>query len=124
MSTVAHQVHDNFKSFVGSDIASISEAISLFVKSSGVAAKSIGIVHVNSANQLLFSLGYRDDEPGYPVALQSAPLGHIDTVHAGGLDSLDSALAAAADGIEGIICHELVVTSSGDFTAVFLTHTA
>jgi hypothetical protein len=123
MGTIAHQVHDNFKSFVGSDIGAISKAVSSFVQSSGVAAKSIGIVHVNSAGKLLFSLGYRDDEPGYPVALKSASLGHIDTVHAGGLDALDKALAAAADGIAGIICHELVVTSSGDFIAVFLTHT-
>jgi hypothetical protein len=124
MSTIAHQVHDNFKSFVGSDIAAISDAIASFVASSGAAAKSIGIVHVSSAGELLFSLGYRDDEPGYPVALKSVDLGHIDTVHAGGLDALDAALTAAAGGIDGIICHELVVNDSGDFTAVFLTHTA
>ena len=124
MSTVAHQVHDNFKSFVGSDINSISEAISSFVASEGVAAKSIGIVHVSSDDTLLFSLGYRDDEPGYAVALKSVALGHIDTVHAGGLDALDEALANAASEIDGIICHELVVDGSGDFTAVFLTHTA
>jgi len=123
MSTVAHQVHDNFKSFVGSDIGSISGAISSFVASSGAAAKSIGIVHVNSAGELLFSLGYRDDEPGYPVALKSANLGHIDTVHASGLDALDAALDTAASEIDGIICHELVVSDSGEFVAVFLTHT-
>jgi hypothetical protein len=123
MSTVAHQVHDQFKSFVGKDIASISDAISSFAQTSGIAAKSIGIVHVNSAGELLFSLGYRGDEPGYPVALKSASLGHIDTVHGDGLDALDAALAAAADSIDGIICHELVVDASGDFVAVFLTHT-
>ncbi len=124
MSQIAHQVHDHFKSFVGSDLNAISGEISKFVSSSGVAAKSIGIVHVNSANELLFSLGYRDDEAGYPVALKHKSLGHIDTLHAAGLDHLDAALAAAADALEGILCHELVVTNSGDFVAVFLVHTA
>jgi len=124
VSQIAHQVHDNFKSFVGSDIDAIGAEISSFVTSSGAAAKSIGIVHVNSAGELLFSLGYRDDEPGYGVALKTAALGHIDTVHAAGLDALDEALSAAADEIEGIICHELVVNGDGDFTAVFLVHTA
>lgn len=123
MGTVDHQVHDNFKSFVGTDIAGISEAISSFAEREGIAAKSIGIAHVNSAGELLFSLGYRDDEPGYPVALKSVSLGHIDTVHAGGLDALDEALASAAEEIEGIICHELLVDGAGDFVAVFLTHT-
>ena len=122
MSQIAHQVHDKFKSFLGSDIASISDAISSYAAGAGVAANSIGIVHVNSANELLFSLGYRDDEPGYPVALTSVSLGHVDTLHAAGLDSLDDALADAAAEIEGIICHELVVDASGNFTAVFLTH--
>jgi hypothetical protein len=123
MSTISLQVHDNFKSFVGSDIAAISAAISSFALSTGAAAKSIGIVHVSGAGELLFSLGYRGDEPGYPVALASVSLGHIDTVHAAGLDALDEALSAAATGIDGIICHELVVDAAGDFTAVFLTHT-
>lgn len=123
MSTITHQVHDNFKSFVGADIAALSAAVSSFVQSSGTAAKSIGIVHVSSTGELLFSLGYRDDEPGYPVSLKAVSLGHIDAVHAGGLAELDTALASAAKGIDGIICHELVVDAGGDFTAVFLTHT-
>jgi hypothetical protein len=38
------------------------------------------------------------------------------------LDKLDEALSSAAAGIDGIICHELLVTPTGDFTAVFLTH--
>ena len=124
MSQVIHQVHDNFKSFLGTDIGAIGDEISSFVQSAGVAAKSIGIVHVNSADELLFSLGYKDDEPAYPVALTSVSLGHIDTLHASGLEALDEALADAADEVEGIICHELVVTASGDFVAVFLTHKA
>ncbi len=123
MSSVVNQVHDKFKSFVGTDIGAISDSIATFSAEYGLAAKSIGIVHVNSANELLFSLGYRDDEPGYPVALRAAWLGHIDTLHASGLDGLDQALADAAAGFEGIICHERVVDSNGDFTAVFLIHT-
>jgi len=122
MSTVAHQVHDSFKSFIGSSIESIAADVSSFVNSSGVAPKSIGIVHVNSADQLLLSLGYRDDEPGYPVTLSAVTLGHIDTVHASGLDALDAVLGSAAGTIDGIICHELVVTNSGDFVAVFMAH--
>jgi hypothetical protein len=124
MSTISHQVHDNFKSFVGSDITSISTAIASFAQNSGVAAKSIGIVHVNTASELLFSLGYRDDEPGYPVALKAVFLGQVDTIHASGLDALDAALAKAAEQIEGIICHELVVDAAGEFIAVFLIHTS
>ena len=110
MSTISHQVHDNFKSFVGSDIANISTAIASFAQSSGAAAKSIGIVHVNSANELLFSLGYRDDEPGYPVALKSRFLSATLTpsMQAGWMPSMKR-LPKAAEGIDGIICHELVV---------------
>jgi hypothetical protein len=122
LSHVVHQVHEKFKSFVGTDISTISKQISAFVESAGGAAKSIGIVHVSSANELLFSLGYRDDEPSYAVELQSVNLGHVDALHGSGLDALDKALESAAGKFSGIICHELVVTASGDFVVVFLTH--
>lgn len=123
MSHIVHQVHENFKSFRGTSVETISKAIAEFVLESGAAAKSIGIVHVNKAEELLFSLGFRTDEPSYPVALEAVALGHIDTLHAGGLDKLDTVLALAANGIDGIVCHELLVTPSGDFTVVFLRHT-
>ena len=120
MAASDHQIHDTFKSFIGTDIAAISSSVSEFVSSAGVKPISIGIVHVNSANQLLFSLGYQEDQPGHSASLKAVELGHIDTVHASGLETLDAALTAAAEGLDNIICHELVVSASGDFSAVFL----
>ena len=120
MAASDHQVHDKFKSFVGTDIEAISTEVSAFVTSSGVKPISIGIVHVNSANELLFSLGYQEGEPGHSASLTAVNLGHIDTVHASGLEALDSALDAAAADIDNIICHELLVSGDGDFSAVFL----
>lgn len=116
----AHQVHDKFKSFVGTDVETVSSEISAFVSSHKVKPVSIGVVHVAGTDEFIFSLGYQPNSEGHSASLVSVSLGHIDTLHKGGIQELDKALTSAAAKIDGIICHELVVTPDGRFHAVFL----
>lgn len=60
---VQHQSHKSFKIFAGTlgagnSIDDINEAIGKFVNENGVAAKSIGVEFLESANRLIFTLGY------------------------------------------------------------------
>jgi len=122
------QVHDKFKIFAGElapdqSIGKLAGQVAAFAKESGVAAKSIGVSFVESANRLLITLGYRDDVPGYPIRLHSVRLGKIDPT-ASDFTALEKAMALASGKHQNIICHELYVTGDKEFVLVFMTHEA
>jgi hypothetical protein len=125
-STVQAQVHSKFKIFVSPLNVSYSEALSLleaeveaFTRNGTVAAKSLGVEYLEGRGQLVLSLGYRDDEPGYPVKITTCPLGKLDIDPA----SLERAVAKAAASVANPICHELFAAGpNGEFTLVLLSH--
>ncbi len=126
MGQIAEQVHGKFKVFAGplhedNTIGPLAEEISRFVSESNAAAKSIGVEYLESADRLVITLGYRDDEAGYPVQLSSVSLGKIEALGDDFTD-LERRMAEAAAGFSNIICHELYVTEEHDFMMIFMTH--
>lgn len=128
MSQIENQVHSKFKIFGGGldankTIGSLADQVAGFVREARVAAKSIGVEYLESAGRLIISLGYREDEPWYPVQIDCVSLGKIDTL---GSDFavLEQAMADAAQKRSNIICHELYVTEDREFLMVFMMHQA
>ena len=126
MGQIAEQVHGKFKVFAGplnedNTIGPLAEEVSRFVRESNAAAKSIGVEYLESADRLIITLGYRDDEAGYPVKLSSVSLGKIEAL---GSDfaGLEQRMAEASAKFSNIICHELYVTDDHDFMMIFMTH--
>lgn len=125
---IAKQVHDKFKIFSGElaadgSIGKLADEVAVFVKKSKVAAKSIGVAHLESGKRLVITLGYRDDKEPYPVRLHCIALGQVD-VAAGDFRALETNMAKATSKHRNIICHELYVTGENDFTMVLMTHEA
>ena len=118
---MSDQQHSKFKLFTGqpspgNPLGAIADQVSQFLDARKVAAKSIGTEYLESIKSLVVSLGYRDDEPGYPVRLECIKL-------AGGTDdlaSIESQMAASAQGLSGVICHELFITEEKEFYMVFM----
>jgi hypothetical protein len=124
MSTEA-QVHDHFKVFMttsggAAGVSSLSAEVSAWVSAEGVAAKSIGIEYLEATGVLVLTVGYRRDEPTYPVGLHALSLGRIETLDAASLASLETRMAVSAAGVKQILCHELFVTADREFFMVFM----
>jgi hypothetical protein len=126
MGHIAEQVHGKFKVFTGplnedDTIGPLAEEISSFVREAKAAAKSIGVEYLESAERLIITLGYRDDEESYPVKLSSVSLGKIETL-GGDFAELERKMTEASAQFPNIICHELYVTGDHDFMMIFMTH--
>ena len=129
-ATVGHQVHSKFKLFAGSassigtdgSIGALAKEVEAFARKAKAAPKSIGIEYVEHTKQVLLSLGYRDDEPAYEISLHSVSLGKLATTDAAELASLEEKMGEAADKVEKLICHELLVTEENEFIMVFMAY--
>lgn len=122
------QVHSKFKVFTGKlgadhSLGDLAHVVSDFVQEHNVAAKSIGVEFLEASGQLVLTLGYAENEPGYAVRLQAVPLGKTENLSVAGSDfsALEQAMAEAAAKVGNIICHELYITDDHDFVMVFLT---
>ena len=125
-ATVGHQVHSKFKIFTGAleangSIAALAKEVEAFAKKAKAAPKSIGIEYVEHTKQVLLSLGYRDDEPGYEVTLHTVSLGKLPH-GAVETSALEEKMGEAADKVEKLICHELLVTDQNEFIMVLMAH--
>jgi hypothetical protein len=127
MSQIADQVHGKFKVFTGKlaadgTLGDLASQVEGWVRSAKVAPKSIGVEYIEAADAMLLSIGYRDDEPGYPVKLSSMRVGKIEGTDPAGLASIERSMADTASKLTSVICHELYVTSTNDLLMVFMTH--
>ena len=123
MDTTNAQAHHQFKVFTGSapgdgSLGTLAGEVEAFVRERGIAPKSIGVEYLEAVNRLVLSLGYRSDEPGYNVRLQAQSCGKIDDP--AGLTGLETRMGEAAAGMNDVLCHELFVTSEGEFVMVFM----
>jgi len=71
---IKHQVHSKFKVFISDAesedaVEQLFRQADVFTKDNSVAPKSIGVEYLEGQKRLILSIGYRDDEPGYPVNL-------------------------------------------------------
>lgn len=127
MSAPAQPIHCHFKVFasrLGPDdtLGGLADDVVRFVASEGVAAKSIGVEYLEEEGILLLSLGYRTDEPGYPVSLSCVSLGRDLALGCGAdFGPLERRMETASAGLSRIICHELYVTQENELLMVFLT---
>lgn len=125
---IAKQVHEKFKVFAGPlaadhTVGKLGDEIAAFARSAKIAAKSIGVAYLESAQQLVITLGYRSDEDPYPIKLHCVPLGRID-VKGHDYSALEKAMASAAGKYRNLICHELYLSGPQDFMMVLMTHEA
>jgi hypothetical protein len=130
MSEMQQQVHGQFKIFAGplapdGSLGSLGDQLSTFVSERKVSAKSIGVEYVESAKRLVLTLGYREGSEWSPVTIQHLALGRVTgLVDRTDFSGLERALAAAADSIKGIICHEVYVTEDQEFHVIFMVTAA
>jgi hypothetical protein len=123
------QQHSKFKLFVGhptegSPLGDVAQEVADFVQNAGVAAKSIGTEYLEAKKSLVVTLGYRDDEPTYPVRLHCIKLAGPSQPGLDNLAAIETQMAEAAKGLSGIICHELFITDDGRFYMVFMVQTS
>jgi hypothetical protein len=120
MADAAAQVHHQFKVFTapGADLTALASDVEEFVRARNLAAKSIGVEYLEGADRLVFTVGYRDDEAGYPVRITWQSLGVVDSLD--DLSPVEGRMAQAASSLAGVLCHELFVTGSGEFVMVFM----
>jgi len=127
MSNIAEQVHGKFKVFTGKlaadgSLGTLGTEVESWAAAAKVAPKSIGVEFIESSGSLLLSVGYRDDEPGYPVKLSAVRIGKIESTDAAGLGLIERQMASASSKVSNIICHELYVTAQNDLLMVFMSH--
>lgn len=120
---IKHQVHSKFAvilSTPGSNnpAAELSAGVERFSRENpSKAVKSVGVEYLEGSAQAVLSLGYVEGA-GYPVRLHVTSIGRFgDPLKP---DAIATALEAAADKIENVICHEFYVDGTGEFFAVFL----
>ncbi len=124
---IEKQVHNQFKLFSGKlgknhELGALAGEVAAFARDHKVAAKSIGVEYVESAGQLVLTLGYRTDEPSYPIALHAVSIGKVDSFDAKTFPALEQKMAAAAAKLDKIICHELYITEDRELLMIFMTH--
>lgn len=125
MSQIANQEHGKFKVFAGkldtnNGLGELANKVSAFAADNNIAAKSIGVEYLESAESLIITLGYRDDEEHYPIKLETVSLGKLDIGQ--DFSALEQKMSEASKSVNNIICHELFVTEDKDFLMVFMTH--
>lgn len=112
--------HEMFKLFKNSqpemisrkDLEATLDQVRLWSQDNQVAPKSIGAIDL-TYNDLLVNVGYGTSEP-HPVRFEIKEIGHIEEVAEMTDESLEEAINSFEDGLEGVICHELVVTPADD----------
>lgn len=122
---IKNQVHELFKVFIpeagipySEAMGRIADMVKEFTKDGKTAAKSVGVEYIEKTKQIILSIGYRNDEPGYPVRLVSRSLGRPPLRS----DEIEVAMGKAAENVQNVICHEFFVTDDGEFVMVLLSH--
>jgi hypothetical protein len=122
--TIAAQTHSKFKVFVtekdmpyATAIRQLNGMVEAFTRDGKIAVKSVGLEHLTN-KQVILSLGYRDDESGYPVKITAVSLGALQAFP----DAIEKAMTNEATAVENVICHELTVDDDGVYGLVLLSH--
>ena len=122
MSHIQDQVHGRFKMFSGASIEALAATATRYVAEGGLAPKSIGVEYLEGASFFVLTLGYRDDEPGYGVSIQTHALGRADNLD--DLSDIEARLTGAAARCPGLICHELYINADHQFFLITMALSA
>lgn len=118
-----NQVHTKFKIFrgqlpVNKSIANLKAEIETFVRDNQITPKSIGVEYLENTQQLIMTLGYREDQPPYTVTIESIYIGRLENEV--DISAIEQLMMQAADKERNIICHELYITDNQEFFMVFM----
>jgi len=80
------------------------------------------VEYLEARQEVVLTLGYRRDATPYEVSLVARPLGKFTDSQKATLELLESKMSDAASELTNVICHELLVTETGDFIMVVMTH--
>jgi len=127
--TVQGQVHSRFKLFsgklgAGGSLGKLATEVADFAKKAKAAPKSIGVEYLEHSKEVVFSLGYRDDQPPYDIKLDTVSLGKVESLSPTELARVEKKMEEAAAKVKDLICHELLVTDQNEFVLVFMKHVA
>lgn len=125
-TTISNQVHGKFKLFTtkldgDKSITKLADEVERFATQAKAAPKSIGVEYLEHSKTLILTLGYRDDEPAYPVKLKAVSIGTASNLDAAQLEKLEKRMAEEAAKLGNVICHELFITEGDQFMMVFMT---
>ena len=114
---VKHQIHEDFKVFIGSSILELSKTVSDWVAQNKVAAKSLSVLQ--ESNKLVVVLGFSEGETAYPVSIESVVLELPEPNTQG----IEAGIEDAVDEVNGdVICHSLFTNANGEWEIAFLLH--
>jgi hypothetical protein len=109
------QVHETFKSFLGNSLAEVGKSMADFVEHYKLAPKSLSVVR--NHGQFILTVGYRSNEAGYLVSVESVVLTGLN------LANLDETLSKAEASIAGdVICHSIFLNADNTLEVAFLLH--
>lgn len=108
----------------GHSIAKLAEQVEQFAAQAKAAPKSIGVEYLEHSATVVVTLGYRDDEPAYPIKLHVVSLGKASSLDSADLHRLELQMEQAAAKLTNVICHELFITEDDEFLMVVMVHQA
>jgi hypothetical protein len=118
------QVHDRFKLFAGAlddagHIKDLAAVVHAWVAKDKVAVKSVGAAVANG--KLLLTIGYRADEPTFPIELHSLKIGRIGALEPDEVTMYNRAIESGGMNWPPVIGHALYATKQNDLYLVILS---
>ena len=118
------QVHYLFKLFFGSlddagHITEVAKQVNEWAAKDKVAVKSVGAAYAKG--KLMLTIGYRDDEEPYEVALHSSKIGRVGPLDDDEMQRFTRAIVAGGNNWPPVLGHTLYVTKDGDLYLVVLS---
>jgi hypothetical protein len=118
------QVHDKFKLFVGAlddagHVNNLAKSVHEWVAKNKVAVKSVGAAV--AIDKLMLTIGYRDDEPTYEIALHSSKIGRVGPLDADESNRFNRAIESAGMNWPPVLGHTMYVTKNNDLYLVVLS---
>jgi hypothetical protein len=118
------QVHYLFKLFVGllddaGHITEVAKQVHDWVAKDKVAVKSVGTAVAKG--KLMMTIGYRDDEEPYEIALHSSKIGRVGPLDGDEMTRFTRAVDSGGMNWPPVLGHSLYVTKDGDLYLVVLS---
>jgi len=118
------QVHDRFKLFVGElddagHVTNLAKSVYEWVAKHKVAVKSVSAAA--AMGKLMLTIGYRDDEPSYEIALHSSKLGRVGPLDADETTRFNRAIESGGMNWPPVIGHAMYVTKNDDLYLVVMS---
>jgi hypothetical protein len=95
----------------------ILKEVTEFAATQNISAHSLGVEYVEPLDQLIISLGYREEDDPTSIEIIQHTIGNIST---NSLAELESNFKKILDTFEKPICHEFFVNNAFDLIGIFM----